>query len=130
MLLQTRNNTKVSDQFSSWQNPVISLHQSPLSDYHTLPTYMANFTTVPTSLTCGRESRDWYSPLVGCEDCHRDWRVPQMVLCHFFYMIFRAQLRNFKCVQCRSSGLTVSLDYFRLFCTKILFSLLVVGSNP
>ena len=33
--------------------------------------YMANFTTVLTSFACGR---DWYSPLVGCEDCQREYR--------------------------------------------------------
>jgi calcium channel MID1 len=32
---------------------------------------MANFTTVLTSFACGR---DWYSPLVGCEDCQREYR--------------------------------------------------------
>ena len=33
--------------------------------------YMANFTTVLTTFACGR---DWYSPLVGCEDCQREYR--------------------------------------------------------
>lgn len=33
--------------------------------------YMANFTTVLTSFACGR---DWYSPLVGCDDCQREYR--------------------------------------------------------
>ena len=32
---------------------------------------MANFTTVLTSFACGRDS---YSPLVGCEDCQREYR--------------------------------------------------------
>lgn len=36
-----------------------------------LLSYMANFTTVLTSFACGR---DWYSPLVGCEDCQREYR--------------------------------------------------------
>jgi len=32
---------------------------------------MANFTAVLTSFACGR---DWYSPLVGCDDCQREYR--------------------------------------------------------
>lgn len=34
--------------------------------------YMANFTTVLTTFACGR---DWYSPLVGCNDCQREYRA-------------------------------------------------------
>jgi calcium channel MID1 len=37
----------------------------------TFVSYMANFTTVLTTFACGR---DWYSPLVGCEDCQREYR--------------------------------------------------------
>jgi len=33
--------------------------------------YLANFTTVLTTFACGR---DWYSPLVGCDDCQREYR--------------------------------------------------------
>jgi len=33
--------------------------------------YMANFTTVLTTFACGR---DWYSPIVGCDDCEREFR--------------------------------------------------------
>jgi len=33
--------------------------------------YLANFTTVLTTLACGR---DWYSPIVGCDDCQREYR--------------------------------------------------------
>lgn len=37
-----------------------------------LLSYMANFTTVLTTFACGR---DWYSPLVGCNDCQREYRT-------------------------------------------------------
>ncbi|PPQ98767.1 hypothetical protein CVT24_003325 [Panaeolus cyanescens] len=36
-----------------------------------LISYMANFTTSLTTFACGR---DWYSPLVGCNDCQREYR--------------------------------------------------------
>lgn len=36
-----------------------------------LLSYMANFTTTLTTLACGR---DWYSPVVGCDDCQREYR--------------------------------------------------------
>jgi calcium channel MID1 len=32
---------------------------------------MANFTTTLTTFACGR---DWYSPVVGCDDCQREYR--------------------------------------------------------
>ncbi|KAF9530078.1 stretch-activated cation channel Mid1 [Crepidotus variabilis] len=38
---------------------------------NTVISYMANFTTVLTTFACGR---DWYSPLVGCDDCQREYR--------------------------------------------------------
>ena len=37
----------------------------------TLIAYMANFTTTLTTFACGR---DWYSPIVGCDDCQREFR--------------------------------------------------------
>lgn len=37
-----------------------------------LLSYMTNFTTVITTFACGR---DWYSPLVGCDDCQRSFRA-------------------------------------------------------
>lgn len=36
-----------------------------------LVSYIANFTTVLTTFACGR---DWYSPLMGCDDCQREYR--------------------------------------------------------
>jgi len=33
-----------------------------------LLSYIANFTTTLTTFACGR---DWYSPVVGCDDCLR-----------------------------------------------------------
>lgn len=36
-----------------------------------LLSYMANFSTVLTTFACGR---DWYSSLVGCDDCEREYR--------------------------------------------------------
>lgn len=36
-----------------------------------LLSYMANFTTTLTTFACGR---DWYSPIVGCDDCQREFR--------------------------------------------------------
>ncbi|RDB24086.1 Stretch-activated cation channel MID1 [Hypsizygus marmoreus] len=36
-----------------------------------LLSYLTNFTTSLTSFACGR---DWYSPLVGCDDCQREYR--------------------------------------------------------
>ena len=36
-----------------------------------LLSYIANFTTTLTTLACGR---DWYSPVVGCDDCQREYR--------------------------------------------------------
>ncbi|KAF4622390.1 hypothetical protein D9613_009149 [Agrocybe pediades] len=36
-----------------------------------LISYLANFTTVLTTFACGR---DWYSPIVGCDDCQREYR--------------------------------------------------------
>ncbi|KDR71720.1 hypothetical protein GALMADRAFT_74770 [Galerina marginata CBS 339.88] len=37
-----------------------------------LLSYLANFTTVLTTFACGR---DWYSPLMGCDDCQREYRA-------------------------------------------------------
>ncbi|GLB42783.1 putative aryl-alcohol oxidase [Lyophyllum shimeji] len=36
-----------------------------------LLSYMTNFTTVLTTFACGR---DWYSPIVACDDCQREYR--------------------------------------------------------
>lgn len=36
-----------------------------------LLSYLTNFTTTLTTFACGR---DWYSPLVGCDDCQREYR--------------------------------------------------------
>ncbi|KAF5378079.1 hypothetical protein D9615_007626 [Tricholomella constricta] len=33
--------------------------------------YLTNFTTTLTTFACGR---DWYSPIVGCDDCQREYR--------------------------------------------------------
>ncbi|PPQ87581.1 hypothetical protein CVT25_006081 [Psilocybe cyanescens] len=37
-----------------------------------LLSYLANFTTVLTTHACGR---DWYSPVVGCDDCQKAYRA-------------------------------------------------------
>ncbi|KAF8888364.1 stretch-activated Ca2+-permeable channel component-domain-containing protein [Gymnopilus junonius] len=37
-----------------------------------LLSYLTNFTTVVNTFACGR---DWYSPLVGCNDCQREYRA-------------------------------------------------------
>ncbi|KAF8152295.1 stretch-activated cation channel Mid1 [Crassisporium funariophilum] len=36
-----------------------------------LLSYLANFTTTLTTFACGR---DWYSPIMGCDDCQREYR--------------------------------------------------------
>ncbi|KAF8063511.1 stretch-activated cation channel Mid1 [Lyophyllum atratum] len=36
-----------------------------------LLSYLTNFTTTLTTFACGR---DWYSPIVGCDDCQREYR--------------------------------------------------------
>ncbi|KAF9442037.1 hypothetical protein P691DRAFT_779542 [Macrolepiota fuliginosa MF-IS2] len=51
----------------------------PIYDASTIPTeistqligVLSNFTTSLTTFACGR---DWYSPLVGCDDCQREYR--------------------------------------------------------
>ena len=71
----------------------------PRTDYHILTLLHDQFLH---TFACGR---DWYSPLVVCDDCQREYR--KMALCYLIYNMFRAQPSISRCLYCPAPLLPV-----------------------